>query len=960
MSVFNSLPIGQNSFASALSNQADTLSNLDPTGLLARVNAWLKNSGLSQENRPIRLNIGSQTQALSGALVAHTIDITEEVCTSTPLRVKLLCICTRVDFPYQQLLGQPIEIQLVTDRGELRAFNAIIVTAVPGQSDGGAQVWMIEAVDALTFMEGRRNSRVFLRQTVVDITEHILSEWRERNAKLALAFDFDLSSLRRDLYPVREMTFQRDESDAAFLIRMWRKHGIAWGVRPGARNTQHTSVSKSDETPIHTLVLFDDAMALPANAAGTLRYHQDGAAQQRDGITLWSPVGRVTPGSVRRKSTNYKTRHISEHSVTSTADLGSTGSELAQALVDSRIDPPHWGDSMDEFQRLSTLRMQHHEMVSAFVHGASGAREAACMTWVEVQGLPGQDMPTIQGDESRQYLFVQVRHHGQNNLPKDLNERITGMFAASGWQSERPVIGPDDSNRRYANTFQAVRRKTPIVPAFDTKTDWPSLPPMTAKVVCPPGEEVYCDNLGRVWIQFPGLEAIDHDHAQGAGTSGTNKDSAAVRVAMPAANRYGGRIQLPRDGDEVLLVFLDGDPDKPLITHSLHSPVNPPPGFHQVGGLPGNRFESGNFVKEIAGNGFAQTRYDATPGQISYQAACSYKASGLTIGNIRYPRVDGKGDPRGEGFELRTDGSGTVRTSQALLLTTEPQPNASGPVLERNQMQGLTGVLRGVVEELGRLAQAHHASPTDASKLLQWETLLRELEHGSSTAPGQQGGGAPIVAVSAVAGAGILSQDNLVLGAQSHIDSVSAGHTQLTAGQQIRQRAGQGWDAFAHKGGMALTAAQGAVQIQAHADGIEMGAAKRLHQYSLESVLIEAPTIVLKTAGAQITLTESGITVSTSGTLQGKAASFNFGGGGGGGINLPGMPTSSMKTDERCRVTYAGTGEPRAGLRYSAFSTVDGRPLGSGVTDDQGFTQAFSGVNIDAVRVVIHPEEGAQ
>ena len=138
----------------------------------------------------------------------------------------------------------------------------------------------------------------------------------------------------------------------------------------------------------------------------------------------------------------------------------------------------------------------------------------------------------------------------------------------------------------------------------------------------------------------------------------------------------------------------------------------------------------------------------------------------------------------------------------------------------------------------------------------------------------------------------------------------------LSAGRKIVMRAAQGIAAFAHQAGIKLIAAAGQLQLMAHRDGIDIGAAKRLHQYSLDSILIEAPRILLKTAGAQIALDESGITLSATGQVQGKAAGFNFGGGGGGGIDLPGMPASSMRTNER--VAFAGrAGQAREGIAYA-------------------------------------------
>ena len=81
-------------------------------------------------------------------------------------------------------------------------------------------------------------------------------------------------------------------------MRLWRKHGIAWGVRAEAE-------ASPTDPPRHTLVLVDDSAQLPANPAGRLRCHTGTAVREHDDITLWSPVGRVVPSLVERAAWSY-------------------------------------------------------------------------------------------------------------------------------------------------------------------------------------------------------------------------------------------------------------------------------------------------------------------------------------------------------------------------------------------------------------------------------------------------------------------------------------------------------------------------------------------------------------------------------------------------------------------------------------------------------------------------------
>jgi len=132
-----------------------------------------------------------------------------------------------------------------------------------------------------------------------------------------------------------------------------------------------------------------------------------------------------------------------------------------------------------------------------------------------------------------------------------------------------------------------VRKKIPFRPQLTTPR--PIIAgPQTAIVVGPPGEEIFTDELGRVKVQF-------HWDRHG----GFNDQSSCwVRVAQAGASSGFGSIQIPRVEDEVVVVFLDGNPDRPLIIGSLYNSSNTPPWA-----LPANKTQSGLLTRSIKGDG---------------------------------------------------------------------------------------------------------------------------------------------------------------------------------------------------------------------------------------------------------------------------------------------------------------------------------------------------------------------
>jgi type VI secretion system secreted protein VgrG len=530
-------------------------------------------SNLTESNRPIRLRLSHQNAVLDDVLLVKHVSGQETLCGG--IEYRLLCVSTQAALPLKDFIALPVELQFVTDRGQLRSVCGIVAQASAGQSDGGLATYQLVVRHALALMEQRFNTRIFRDMNVVDITAAFVREWRDINPILAKTFDIDTSGIF-ETYSSREFTKQHNESDSAFLRRSWKREGIGWFMRPG-----QVGESDSSATPAHTLVLFDAPNSLAQNAAGTVRFHRDAGTEARDGVINWSAVRSLSAGGITRQTWNHMQGRMMSTQLPGTTQQGEAGNQFAFSLDDYLIDAPHVDGDGNEYRRLGELRIRRHEYEAKCFHGESGVRDLCVGQWFRLDDHP--DIDTHPNDE-REFVLTELSVAAENNLPKDIDERAQRLFSANGWQQTVQAALEQASNTRdvkYTNRFTCVRRGIPIVPAYDPRTDLPRVQLQSAIVVGPPGEEVYCDELGRIKLRFPGTR--EQDHPGGVGASNTDRDSAWVRVATNWASDRWGSINLPRVGDEVLVDFLGGDPDKPIVVGRVFSGRATPPSFSSIG-----------------------------------------------------------------------------------------------------------------------------------------------------------------------------------------------------------------------------------------------------------------------------------------------------------------------------------------------------------------------------------------
>ncbi|MEO6920134.1 MAG: type VI secretion system Vgr family protein, partial [Collimonas sp.] len=800
-------------------------------------------SKLTEANRPIRLRLSQEKGVVDDALLVQHVRGIESICGG--IEYHLLCVSTQANLPTKEFMALPVEVQFVTDTGGLRSVCGVIDAVVAGEADGGLASYQLVVRDALSIMEKGCNSRIFKNKNEIEITESILTEWRHKNPVLARAFDFELWRLKSH-YPRRELTQQRNESDAAFLRRLWKRRGLAWFIRPNK-----ASAAGSDQTATHTLVVFDDVWTLEQNSAGTIRYHRDDGTEVSDCITALHTRRTLTPGNHTGLSWDYKTARMSSTTQQNQNDQGKLGNRFAAGIEDILIDVPHVGDDAADHQSLGVQKMRRHEFEAKCLQGESGVRVIGVGEWAGISGHPGIDSHPA---KEREFVFTELRVEAENNLPHTISERALRLFALNRWNfdssAQAALLSQANSERsaRYTNQFTCVRRGIPIVPAYDPRIDLPRIDSITGIVIGPKNEQVYTDALGRILVRLPGIRPSERDNPLASSDDMTEYDTAWLRVASPSAGERGGLNFLPRVGDEIHISFLGGDPDKMVITGSVHGGETPPPSFSRVSQLPADRYLSGMVIKEINGKKQNQLRFDSTPGQISSHLSSEHAASELNLGYLTQPRSNGKADPRGDGFELATSGSGSIKTARSLLISATRRLEGKDEQLSNAEHIALLKDCLELCKSLGDYAAQHLALALDATPQSALKDDVAAAAGGSNTDPQGQGG-KPTISITAPEGIAISTPKTIVSYAAKNIDTVAQQHMQLTAGQRFNLNAGKGISLFAHKEGITQIAHYGKFLMQSQHDDMQIDSAKDLKITAAKHLILMAEEITFMTTG---------------------------------------------------------------------------------------------------------------
>lgn len=916
---------------------------------------------LTSAQRPLRLRLAMADGMRDDLLLPQRLIGHEAICGGHTYH--LLCIADTAMLSLKDFIAAPAEIQIVTASGNLRSVCGIVASAASGESDGALATYELMITDALQIMERRVNTRVFRNMNELDIITTLVNEWQQKISALRGTFELQIDSvLAARNHPAREFTFQHNESDAGFIRRLMKRRGIAWYFRPGHADADLPPHLHSASKLAHTLVLFDDSMRLPRSVAAIVEFQRDLATMENDAITGWSAVRTLQSARVQSFSWDYlqpAARDDMRSLASSTGDQGELGSRLADELESYLVQPPHIGEDRSDFDSQVSAHLEQHDYAAKHFRGEGTVRDLAAGEWVELCGHAELDSHPA---EQREFIITKQDIAADNNLPKEMSQRIARLFSDSGWGTGRYGIFPQDGQPlRYLTRFHCVRRGTPIVAAYDTRTDAPQPRLQSALVVGPELHKVWCDEYGRVKIRFPATREEDHAHAGGMGANEAESDSAWVRVASnwagdgPGNLSQCGTLSLPRVGSEVLVDFLGGDPDKPVIIGQLFNGAAPPPAFSRTGVLPGNAALSGLRSRELGGSRGNQLRLDDTEGQINAQLASDHGASELNLGYLTTPRINGNAEPRGEGAELRSDKAVALRGTQGVYLVAGGRAEKQ---LDRKALNAVSQDAYGVRQELDRLATAHEITHAEVKavaglvgKIDNWDYASNVAQNASSTNDASAAGGAPLIAAHGDEGVMISSADTVLIGAQKNIETSSIGDHQTSAGRSLFLRATQAVQLFAAKLGMRLIAGAGNIEIEAHDGEVVIKSLKRIHLISNECVRLEAPTLQLISQGAKTHYVDGQIADECKANYTVKCAEYVQLGAGDSSSETLRLPHSDVEHDQQVQLrdlrTRAALPDQRYRITVEDGKVYEGKSDANGLTERFSTKQAFAHYNIE-------------
>lgn len=683
----------------------------------------VENFGFSVQKRALHIHFSNES--LNTEVFIQRIEGQHRI--NQGFRAEIICLSTNAHLALKQFIGGRVAVDQVTDLGQLSRLTGVITGASQGQSDGALTVYKLVIEDATALWHKRRNSRVFMNKSVREMTEIIFSEWQKKSALFAASLSLNLEGLART-YDVRPFTMQANESDYAFLTRLWRSEGINWLIDEAELFVAFSAAPMQAQQ----LRLIDTNQAYSALERKKIRFHRSHATERLDTITsfvaerfLQSTTIQTQRWQAQQLAQDQSNPLLSAHAQSEQQHNETLSLEQAWTMSSAWTTDLKGADqattsNTQQLDQLNRQLNQYQELQAKYFTASSSVRDAQVGYWFELENHPEIDQHQT---TDREFLILGKAFYNQNNLPKDILVQLEKLLAASRWLS----LGDE----RQANELYVVRRQISVVPEYDPLLHRPPAFPQRAKVVGPEGESIYVDAWGRIKVRFTFTRSDDHSHDGGAGSNDNDSDSAWVDVLTPwAGEGYGARFH-PRIGEIVVIDFFEGDVDRPFVVGRIHEAERSQTMFDLKGQLPETKKLSGIRSQEVAGAGFNQLRFDDTTGQISTQLQSSHAATQLNLGNLSHPKDKEQSNGRGEGFELRTDAFGAVRAGRGMLISTYAQENAIADHLEAAKAQAL---LSQGQESMKMLSSIAVKQQTDALNVIgRLPKLIQSLELKSTS-----------------------------------------------------------------------------------------------------------------------------------------------------------------------------------------------------------------------------------
>ena len=335
----------------------------------------------------------------------------------------------------------------------------------------------------------------------------------------AIFEEFDYSDFRFDLHedhPALEYCTQYHETTFDFISRLVEREGIHYYFR-------HDEAEESR----HLLVFTDHNRGNPALEPSTLPFHHEGTAEDYDAIRTLALDQQMRTRKVTLGDWDFERKRLLRENTPTVLSIGADRDLERYRYPGAFVDP-----EVGKYR--SRVVMEAEEAGHMRFRGDSQVRTLAPGHTFTLEDHPFDEF-------NIEYMVLSVWHHGRNNLG-------------------------NDGAAEYGNEFtlhpHAVTWRAPLSTPKGLVRG-----PQTALVTGPAGEELHVDQHGRIKVQFHWDRQGQYD----------DHSSCWVRVAQAWAGNGYGTMFIPRVGMEVVVDFLEGDPDQPLVTGCVYNGINKPP-----------------------------------------------------------------------------------------------------------------------------------------------------------------------------------------------------------------------------------------------------------------------------------------------------------------------------------------------------------------------------------------------
>lgn len=515
----------------------------------------------------------------------HVAGMRVEEALNEPYEAVVELVCIDESVSPTELVGRDCELAIT--RPPLERLVRGIIRRVE-QLDRGDRyayelVLRVHVVPALWALGQGRDTRIFQEMTVPQILEQVLGA-----ALAPYGREIRMDTRIRE-YPQREYCLQYQESNLAFVSRLMEEEGIAYYFDHAAGDRREVLVLTDHPRGFERGPTFDGGPVPVVSIRAEI--------QDREPVHELRPISSMVETKVTVCDFDW---------TQGTPVIRSTRGEPAERQRDRERYEHDRALTIGLYAEGPRRYQREDSVAQAEVRRELQERDAEVARGTgRVTGFaPGRVFELTGGSADGDYLLTRVVHVSE---PPDGDHAV------------------DDGERRdehYHNRFDCIPASVPFRPSRTTEK--PRIHGMqSAVVVGPPGEEVHTDAHGRVKVQFKWDRLGAHDE----------HSSCWIRVVQAWAGRGWGAFVLPRIGMEVIVSFLDGDPDRPIVTGCVYNGENPPPYP-----LPEEKTKSTfKTSSSLGGEGFNEMRFEDRKGseEIFVHAQKDYNEVVLNDHNTR-------------------------------------------------------------------------------------------------------------------------------------------------------------------------------------------------------------------------------------------------------------------------------------------------------------------------------------